>query len=474
MIFVILSSVTILVVDVKSKVPQWLNEYDLYFVTTVFIVEYLLRMWIHDDIHRIIIEHYEESLFFNRDLSLRKLFGNILKEKLRYITSPAAIIDLIAILPSYREIRILRVLVLFRVFKMLRYTESLSSFLYILKNKRVELITLLTLSAFFIFIAGVMLYVFEGSGANPDIHNLFDAFYWALVTISTVGYGDITPVTPEGRAVSMIIILTGIGLISFITSVIVASFSERLSTLKEDRVIQEFSKKDSITIVCGYGTLSKLVVKRLQEEEIDFVIIEYDPERALEAQNNGYHALCADATQSAVFERLGIQKHVDHVMALTADDEQNAFISITAKSLNPLIRVTARSHDTHIAERLRFAGIDKVVIPEEIAGMTGSIYARDSAALALSLLLIEEERGHIRIDEIPILPDSPLHNQPLGTINLEKLRLILLGIHRYEEGKETFYFNKDDDFILKSGDSLVCIGYAMAFSKILKKERYGL
>jgi len=156
MIFVILSSVTLLVIDVKQHIPPWLDDFDLYFVTTIFILEYLFRMWVFSDVHKIIIDIYEESEYFDKEVNLFTLLGAILKDKWQYISSISAIIDIIAILPSYRGLRVLRVFVLFRAFKMLRYTKSLTGFLYVLKNKKFELMTLLTLSTFFIFIAGIM------------------------------------------------------------------------------------------------------------------------------------------------------------------------------------------------------------------------------------------------------------------------------------------------------------------------------
>ncbi len=469
MIFVILSSVTILVVDVKEHIPRWLDDYDLYFVTSVFIIEYLIRMWVYSDIHKIIIEAYEESRFFDTELSLGSLFFRIARNKWEYISSPSAIIDLIAILPSYRQIRILRVLVLFRAFKMLRYTKSLTGFLYILKNKKVELITLLTLSAFFIFIAGIMLYVFEGADGNPAIHSLFDAFYWALVTISTVGYGDITPHTPEGRAVSMIIIMTGIGLISFVTSVIVSSFSERLNLLREDRVVQEIGKKREITVLCGFGLLGRLVAQDLAREGVEFVVLDIDENAASKAQAMGYRSICADATRSAVFERLGINNRISHVLALTSDDEQNAFISVNVKSLNRKVVVTARCSDEQIAEKLRFAGVDKVIIPEEIAGMMGAVYAGEPAAFEVALSIIEhKERTHV--DEARIQPGSKLEGKTIREVGFEKLRLILLGVFRnYGKENEAFIFNPPDDFVLESGDDLVCIGYDVAIAKLKEK-----
>ena len=471
MIFVILGSVILLVVDVKQHIPMWLDNLDLYFVTTVFVIEYILRMWVFSDVHKIIIDEYEESAYFAKDVKLFSLFANILKNKWEYISSFSAIIDLIAILPSYRGLRVLRVLVLFRAFKMLRYTKSLTGFLYVLKNKKFELITLLTLSAFFIFIAGIMLYVFEGDNNNPNIHNLFDAFYWALITISTVGYGDISPVTIEGRVVTMLIIITGIGLISFVTSIIVSSFNERLGVLREDRVIQEVGKKKKLTVVCGYGLLGRLVVKGLHKEGVEFVIIDKDEEKAEQAYTDGYHAICADATQGDVFKQLGVDTRLSNVLCLTSDDIQNAFIAVNVKSLNENIHVSARCSDHEIAQKMEFAKVDQIIMPEEIAGMMGAVYAGEPVAFEV-LRSIVEEKEKTQINEVTISEGSFLDNKRLGEVEFERLRLILLGVFKRSENSSKlgeFIFNPDDDFIFNAGDNLVCIGYSSAVANLKRK-----
>ena len=470
MIATILSSVTILVIDVKHHIPVWMNNLDLYFVTSVFIIEYILRIWIYSDIHKIIIEDYEENSFFNRKTSLLKLILKIFKNKWHYISSFSAIIDIIAILPSYRGIRVLRVLILFRAFKMLRYTKSLTGFLYVLKNKKFELITLLTLSAFFIFIAGIMLYVFEGNNNNPNIHNLLDAFYWALITISTVGYGDISPITPEGRIVTMLIIITGIGLISFVTSIIVSSFSERLSVLREDRVIQDIGKKNEITVICGYGLLGRLVAKGLEKEGVEFIVLEKDANLASLAYNNGYHSICADATQGDIFKQLGIDNRISHVLCLTSDDIQNVFIAVNVKSLNKNVHVTARCTDDTIAQKMHFAHVDQLIMPEEIAGMMSAVYAGEPAAFKV-LLSIIEEKEKTQIDEIKVSKNSFADGKTIDEVDFDKLRLILLGVFRTNklDSKSEFIFNPKDNYILNNNDSLVCIGYTTAIANLKGK-----
>jgi len=470
MITVILFSVTILVIDVKDHIPAWLDDIDLYFVTTVFVIEYFLRMWIYSDIHKIIIEEYEESQFFDKKVSSFRLIAKIFKNKWGYISSLSAIIDLIAIIPSYRGLRVLRVLILFRAFKMLRYTKSLTGFLYVLKNKKFELMTLVALSAFFIFIAGIMLYVFEGNNKNPNIHNLFDTFYWALITMSTVGYGDIAPVTPEGKIVTILIIIMGIGLISFVTSIIVSSFNERLEVLREDRVIQEIGKKNSITVLCGYGLLGRLVAQGLQKESVEFVVIDKDEELATLAYNQGYHAICTDATNGQVFQDLGIENRISHVLCLTSDDVQNTFIAVNIKSLNKNVHVTARCSDEEIAQKMKFAHVDQVIMPEEVAGMMGAVYAGEPVAFKV-LLSIIEEKEKTQIDEITVIGNSFLDGKTIGAVNFDKFRLILLGVFKNGSADTLgeFIFNPQDDFVINAGDNLVCIGYVSAVANLKRR-----
>ena len=471
MIIVILTSVTTLVIDVKHHIPLWLDHFDMYFVTAVFVIEYLLRFWIFSNIHKIVIEEYEESMFFDRKLSLFRIVRKVLKNKWEYISSLSAIIDLIAILPSYRGLRILRILVLFRAFKMLRYAKSLTGFLYVLKNKKFELITLMTLSAFFIFIAGIMLYVFEGDNKNPNINNLFDAFYWALVTISTVGYGDIAPMTTEGRAVSMLIILMGIGMISFFTSIIVSSFNERLGVLREDRVVQEIGKKSGLTVICGYGLLGRLVADGLRKDNVEFVVIDVNESQANMAHNDGYHAICTDATKSKIFEQLGIKDRISNVLCLTSDDIQNAFIAINVKSLNENVHVTARCSDEEIAQKMQFAHVNQVIMPEEIAGMMSAVYAGEPVAFEV-LLSIVEERDKTQIDEIMVREDGILDNKTIYEVNFQRLRIILLGVFKHDKDDNElgeFIFNPNDEFILHKGDKIVCIGYEVALANLKSK-----
>lgn len=233
MIFLVLSTIGILIYEVNHHKITFLITYE-YFAIIVFLFEWLGRLWVYSDIRKTVITDYEESLFLARKYKLSKSLKKALKEKINFIISPLSIIDLLAILPAYRPLRVLRIFLLFRLFKILRYTSSLKEFLNIFIERKFELYTLVILTGIVLFFGSTIIFVYEGpEGVNDKINHYFDAVYWALITISTVGYGDIVPITPEGKLVTLVLITNGFLVIAFSTSIVTTALSERMETIKK-------------------------------------------------------------------------------------------------------------------------------------------------------------------------------------------------------------------------------------------------
>ncbi len=467
MIFLILSSVVIIIEEVKTPIAKWLYFYDVYFVTAVFIIEYLLRLWVYNDVHKIIITEYEESLFLEREFDIKKVCKEILKKKLEYIFSPLALIDLLAILPSYREFRILRIFVLFRVFKLLRYSQNITHFFQVLAAKKLELSTLLVLVAFTILVSGISIYVFE-ERTNPNITTLYDAFYWALVTISTVGYGDIAPTTHEGRAITMIIILVGVGLISFSTSIIVSAFSEKLTEIRENRIIHSARKLESYYIICGFTNMARLLAKRLKREGVDFLIIDYDIEAVNKALSLGYLAICEDATQSEAFKQINFN-NVKAVMVLTNSDMHNIYICLNVRSFSKECFIISRAVDYNSHKKLKLAGANYIISPYVTAGFFAAKVINEPIAIeAINDILIA--RKNALCEQVEVIRGSFLDGIKIKDVNFDKFKLILLGIVRInadaptEELRRKFYFNPDEQEELRVGDILIVMGYSISIA----------
>lgn len=169
--------------------------------------------------------------------------------RIKYIFSFMAIIDLLAILPFYlpmvisidlRILRVLRMIRLFRIFKINRYTSALSTIVKVFKNKAPQLISSMLIVSLMMIIASVLMYNFEHEAQPETFSNVFQALWWSIATLTTVGYGDIYPVTAVGKILSAIIAILGIGLVAVPTGIITSGFSELVEGQKDKEKIKHY------------------------------------------------------------------------------------------------------------------------------------------------------------------------------------------------------------------------------------------
>ena len=142
----------------------------------------------------------------------------------------------------------LRIIRLFRVFKINRYTSALTSIVRVFKNKQNELLSSIFVVLLLMIVASVLMYSVENNAQPEVFRNAFDALWWALATLTTVGYGDIYPITVLGRILSAIIAILGIGLVAVPTGIISAGFMENIN---EDKECKKESEKENIKY-CPY------------------------------------------------------------------------------------------------------------------------------------------------------------------------------------------------------------------------------
>jgi len=469
MIILILLSVGILVYEVKNPVPQWVDDFDVYMITSIFLLEYLLRLWVYNDFHSGVIKEYRESKFTERPFRLKKALNETFKGKLSYIKSLSSIVDLLAILPAYRPLRVLRIFVLFRVFKLLRYTKSIHQFVEVFANKRFELITLLLLLIFIVVTAGIAIYIFE-ENHNNNINSLFDAIYWALITITSVGYGDISPVTSEGRVVSMLIIISGIAMISFVTSVIVSAFSEKLSELKEGRIVEELNKNESFTIICGYGQMTRMFLRSSDILEHNYVIIEKDYARVELGIREGYTIIHEDASRYDVISKFNTLHSNITLLALTNSDVANIYITLNAKSLSRNIKVISRASSKIMEKKCKLAGVDYVVLPNMTANRM-LLFAITQPVIYRAIYDILTGQHLAHMDEVSTLTHYKLVGKKIEEIEFKRHKLLFIGLESAKE--KQFIFNPSSKQEITHGDILLVMGrkVSIEYFKELHKEK---
>lgn len=218
-----------LIMIIASITPlMFIDDYPIFKVIEIvtviaFIIDYLLR-------------------WSTANLQLKRgLLSYIL-----YPFTPMAIIDLLSILPGlnlispeFKLLRLTRLLKIFRLLKVFRYSDKITMFLRVLKKERQVLLSVLVLALFYIFVTALIMFNAEPH-INPEtgavtFHSFFDALYWATVTLTTVGYGDLCPVTNIGRVVSMLSSLFGVAIIALPSGVITASYLEELREYRKSK-----------------------------------------------------------------------------------------------------------------------------------------------------------------------------------------------------------------------------------------------
>lgn len=222
----IIQSIISVILSTFIGVPLWItkiNEKMEIISVVIFTGEYILRIWTAD--------------LYYTDM------GKI-KSRIKYIFSFMALVDLIAILPFYlpfvtnidlRALRTLRLIRMVRIFKLGRYIAALHIITNVLNKKKEQLISSLFVVGVLMIISSILMYYFEHD-AQPDVfQNAFSGLWWAIATLTTVGYGDIYPITLAGKVISAFIALLGIGLVAVPTGIISAGFSEEIENSKDDQ-----------------------------------------------------------------------------------------------------------------------------------------------------------------------------------------------------------------------------------------------
>ena len=206
----------------RNQIPLlvWMDRISV----SIFIIDYVCR-WITADIN---------------SPARKKVFAFAI-----YPITPMAIIDLLSILPSvglfsraFKVLRVVRLLKLTRVIRIFRYSRRIQTLLFVLKKESHVLLTVLGIAVFYIFATALIMFNVEMNNATANgvvvFSTFFDALYWATTTLTTVGYGDVYPVSDFGRAVSMVSSIFGVAVIALPSGVITASYLEELRKIKSD------------------------------------------------------------------------------------------------------------------------------------------------------------------------------------------------------------------------------------------------
>jgi len=347
MVTLILFSVLVMVLDKTYPVPEWIKFLDVWVISLIFLLEYLIRIWIHSDVHQIILEHHRKRTSWGRISYL------ILKSKANYIFSLTGIIDLLAIFPQFRIMRLL---------KLYHYLYGAKTLLKALSKKEFEFKFLGYILITVVFSFASVLYIAE-HGKNENITSFLDAIYWALVTVSTVGYGDISPVTDIGKVIAMVGIVLGIAMISFVTSVMVSAFAERFDELRTYSSINTLYNLEKVVILNGYGYLGSRIAHYIKETtNYNCVVIEENKEMVSKSFDSSHITIYGDGCSVEVMQKIYKNKHnIIAMLTLKSSDIENIYFILNAKSYDKNAIVFSRITHQHLTSQYQSIGTNEII-----------------------------------------------------------------------------------------------------------------
>lgn len=198
---------------------------------------------------------------------------------------------------------------------------------------------------------------------------LFESFYMTIITISTVGFSEIAPLSPESRAITIVVIVLGISVGTYTIGIFVRVFveGELLRFFGRRKVQKIISDLNNHYIICGFGRIGRIICEELHSDNMPFIVIDQNPATVEDTESLKYLYLNMDATSEDALIKAGIMKARGLVTAVSSDAD-NVFITLTAKGLRPDIFILARASEGKNEDKLIRSGATRVVTPYHIGG----------------------------------------------------------------------------------------------------------
>jgi len=284
-----------------------------------------------------------------------------------------------------------------------------------------------------------------------------ESVYMTVITLSTVGFGEVKPLTPEGRIFTAMIILMGVitiaVLFSTLTEYIIAG--ELTGTINTRRLMQKIKKLQNHYIVCGFGRVGEQVAAELSNLGMPCVVVDQDKTAIEQCEIQHLNYIEGDATENETLLQAGIERARGLVAALSSDAE-NVFVVLGARSLNPDLTIVGRSTGEESEEKLRMAGTDWVVSPYRMAGYR-SVNQLTRPHVTDFLDTAMRSKGlDLWLDEIRVSPQSILVSQSMGEAEIRsKTGANVLSILR---GEDHQMLDWSPELRLQAEDMLIVVG----------------
>jgi voltage-gated potassium channel len=288
-------------------------------------------------------------------------------------------------------------------------------------------------------------------------YSLFDAFYMTLTTITTVGYGEIHPLSRAGRLFNSFLIFFGVSVMFLVfgtitQAIIELELQDQYGKRRKKRLMQ---KMHDHFIVCGFGRVGRNASYELKRSKVPFIVLDRNPQRVERAMQSEMLAVVADATRDDDLREVGVPRARGLIAALPSDAE-NLFIILSAKGLNPNLTVVTRASEEEAGEKLRRAGADTVFAPYTIAGQRlAQALVRPHVVQFLDLATTDVV-PKVALEQVRVAPQTQFVSKTLGEMIADrKLGITVLAIRKSDA---QMIFNPPAETKIDAGDFLIVLG----------------
>jgi voltage-gated potassium channel len=302
---------------------------------------------------------------------------------------------------------------------------------------------------------------------------LFDALYMAVITLTTIGFGEIHPLTTAGRVFTMAFAVGGIFTFFFAASemfrIVVGGELQLLLGVR--RMEKKIASLKGHVVVCGYGRMGREICDEFTHAHQPYVIVDRNPERLRAFALAEGHPLVGDATDDEVLRHAGIERARAMVVVMPSDAD-NLFVTMSARLLNDKIAIVARADDDAAVPKLIRAGATRVVTPYALAGGRVAQAILRPAVLDFIEVATRSEHLDLQIEEVSVHPAAPLDGASLEDSGLRsEIGLIVVAV---KSPGGHMVFNPGGEAMLRRHDTLIVLGRREQLDRAVALARGGL
>lgn len=289
--------------------------------------------------------------------------------------------------------------------------------------------------------------------------SFLEGLYMTVITLSTVGYSEVRPLSEAGRVFTLVLIIVGVGVAGYVLSKLIKDFFDQQFNIARRRrkMVEELGHLKDHTVFCGFGRLAQVAVRELLSRKMPIVIIDTDPKRITEAEELGAFALLGDATQDEVLLQANI-KEATRLVSLLPTDADNLYVILAARESNPSLLTITRAEFTKGERRLKRAGASKVISPYVIGGQKIADGLLRPYVVSFLELTSSGSGSDLVMEEIKIPEGSPLAGSNLESPIIQSHKDIIIAAIITPDGQTLF--NPHSSTLLDSGSVLIGLGRA--------------